>query len=88
MDHVPVSISQAGMERDLEKSVRGLQLSVVMRTDKKQPIGVGSYSNVYEVIVHKTVCAAKATILCEISETKNSPFFAGVFKVVKYFIQM
>jgi len=34
------------------------ELPMVIKT-KEEPIGVGSYASVYEVIVHETVCAAK-----------------------------
>ena len=44
---------------DLELLLHHLQLSVVTRTNKEEPIGVGSYASVYEVMVHGTLCAAK-----------------------------
>ena len=40
------------------KGQSSFELSVVTKT-KEEPIGVGSYASVYEVIVHETVCAAK-----------------------------
>ena len=65
------------MAADLEERLRGLKLSVVTKT-KEEPIGVGSYASVYEVIVHETVCAAKVMhpILCEAigSEIKRRAF--------------
>ena len=41
---------------DLE---RHLQLSVVTRTNKKEPIVIGSYAKVYQVMVRGTICAAQ-----------------------------
>ena len=59
----------------LEQYFHSLRLSVVTRTNKRGPIGVGSYASVYEVIAHGTVCAAKELhpILCE-SEVKRRAF--------------
>jgi len=53
---------------DLE---RHLQLSVVTRTSKKEPIVTGSYAKVYQVMVRGTVCAAQEihpTLLNEINK--------------------
>ena len=63
-------------DRNLETQLRSLELPVVTRTDKKEPKGTGSYANVYEVMVHETVCAAKEMHPILISETKKSAFLA------------
>ncbi|XP_065914275.1 uncharacterized protein [Dysidea avara] len=61
---------------DLETQLRSLELPVVTRTNKKEPKGTGSYANVYEVMVHETVCAAKAIHPLLMSETKKRAFLA------------
>jgi len=54
---------------------RSLEIPVVTRTNRKEPIGTGSYANVYEVMVHETVCAAKEMHPVLMSETKKRAFF-------------
>ena len=45
------------------------------RTSKEEPIGVSLYANVYEVIVHGTVCAAKEmNAILSLNETKRRAF--------------
>ena len=63
-------------DRNLETQLRSLKLPVVTRTNKKEPKGTGSYAHVYEVMVHETVCAAKAIHPLLMSETKKSAFLA------------
>jgi len=58
------------------EQLRSLELPVVTRTSKKEPIGTGSYANVYEVMVHETVCAAKEMHPILMSETKKRAFLA------------
>jgi len=43
----------------MEQHLCSLELPVVMKTSRPEPIGTGSYANVYEVLVHETRCAAK-----------------------------
>ena len=44
---------------DSEQYLHHLKLSIVTRTSKEEPIGIGSYASVYKVTVHGTLCAAK-----------------------------
>jgi len=59
---------------DSEQLLRSLRLSVVTRTSKEEPIGVGSYANVYEVMLHGTLCAAKEMHPILVNETKKQAF--------------
>jgi len=54
--------------------LRRLELPVVKRTNRVEPIGTGSYANVYEVMVHGTRCAAKEMHPILMSETKRRAF--------------
>ena len=54
--------------------LRSLELSVVTRTSRTEPIGTGSYANVYEVMVHGTRCAAKEMHPMLMSETRKCDF--------------
>ena len=58
------------------EQLRSLELPVVTKTSRKEPIGTGSYANVYEVMVHETVCAAKEMHPILMSETKKRAFLA------------
>ena len=58
------------------EQLRSLKLPVVTKTSRKEPIGTGSYANVYEVMVHETVCAAKEMHILLMSETKKRAFLA------------
>jgi len=51
-----------------------LELPVVTKTGRKEPIGIGSYANVYEVMVHGTHCAAKEMHQVLMSETRKRAF--------------
>ena len=59
-----------------EAQLRSLELSVVRKTSKKKPKGTGSYANVYEVMVHETVCAAKELHPLLMNETTKQAFLA------------
>jgi len=51
--------------------LHSLELYVVTRTRRKEPIGTGSYANVYEVMVHGTRCAAKEmhpVLMCDMKK--------------------
>ncbi|XP_065885174.1 uncharacterized protein [Dysidea avara] len=56
--------------------LRSLELPVVTKTSREEPIGTGSYANVYEVMVHETVCAAKEMHLLLMNEAKKRDFLA------------
>ena len=59
---------------DLEQHFRHLELSVVTKTAKENPIGVGSYASVHEVMVHGTVCAAKEMHPVLVNEVNKHAF--------------
>ena len=61
---------------DLEQYLHHLQLSVVTRTNKKESIGLGSYTSVYEVMVHGTLCAAKEMHPVLVSDTNKRAFLS------------
>ena len=59
-----------------DEQLRSLELPGVTKTSRKEPIGTGSYANVYEVMVHETVCAAKEMHPILMNETKKRAFLA------------
>ena len=61
---------------DLEQYLRHLQLSVVTKTAKENPIGIGSYASVHEVMVHGTVCAAKEMHPVLVNEANKQAFLS------------
>ena len=63
-------------EANLEQCLHHLQLSVVTRTNKEEPIGVGSYASVYEVMVHGTLCAAKEMHPILVNEANKRTFLS------------
>ena len=67
----------------LDDQVRGLQLSLVTRTSRKDPIGSGVYGSVFEVMVNQTVCAAKI-YLAECNPTAKSHFLSECVRCSKF----
>ena len=61
---------------DLEQDLRNLHLSVVTRTSREEPIGIGSYASVYEVTVHGTLCAAKEMHPILVNEANKRSFLS------------
>ena len=61
---------------DLEQDLRNLHLSVVTRTSREEPIGIGSYASVYEVTVHGTLCAAKEMHPVLVNEANKRSFLS------------
>ena len=61
---------------DLEQDLRNLHLSVVTRTSREEPIGIGSYASVYEVMVHGTLCAAKEMHPVLVNEANKRSFLS------------
>ncbi|XP_065886319.1 cyclin-dependent kinase-like 1 isoform X2 [Dysidea avara] len=57
-----------------ERQLRSLKLPAVKRTSRIEPIGTGSYANVYEVMVHGTRCAAKEMHPILTNEMRKSDF--------------
>ena len=62
---------------DLE---RHLQLPVVTRTSKKEPIVVGSYAKVYQVMVRGTICAAQEIHPMLLNEINKHAFLFECFQ--------
>ena len=61
---------------ELDQHLHHLQLSIVNRTKKEEPVGLGSYASVYEVMVHGTLCAAKEMHPVLVNEANKRAFLS------------
>ncbi|XP_065906353.1 serine/threonine-protein kinase TAO3-like isoform X2 [Dysidea avara] len=72
------------LEGELKGQLRGLQLSLVTRTGRKEPIGSGAYGSVLEVMVNQTVFAAKEMWpVIDLSPTAKSSFLSECVRCSK-----